>query len=551
MNHSVPNLYESKSPEHALAARLIRDAGLNLAQARVVVEAVSDYIQDYFSDTRPPGTVIHTAVAATEPAGKPIKHCEVVPVRLTFFDAADFEVFAEKGSVVLRELRLYRLSCEAREQGGLLSQEDLSGLLCVNPSTVRDLVARLRAQGLYPPTRGAICDIGPEPSHKRRIAELLGRGWTTSEVRSATRHSESSIARYQRDFGLVLYLLARYPEALEEDLWRASGLGRKAYAVYVEVARTLAEDEGCRPHLERLRRRYEIDPNGVTREIPTGKRRVDRTGQRLQQQTLANVVRQTLQEDLGTTRRVAEAVTGDLLEVLERSFSMPDELRPGELVIYADAADPISLIGQRATDRKVVPVRVPLATEEIKAIWRRDEPLTRRRARIAVLIATAAQEQGAVMTVAALAELLHVSPSVMGRDLRDLAITVHVEAPTKGLIEDAGPTLTHKDWIVDLDHHGLTGEEITWLTRHAPASRDRYIETYRRAETLMRLEDRIPSAEELARVLRLRVHVAREYVELLERYHGPGEDIRENAPTAASTCREPAQAQCSRAPCTP
>jgi hypothetical protein len=176
-------------------------------------------------------------------------------------------------------------------------------------------------------------------------------------------------------------------------------------------------------------------------------------------------------------------------------------------------------------------VTVPLHTDEVKAIWRGDEPAGRRRARIAALIATSAQEQGGVMSVAGLAELLHVAPGTMAADLRKLAVEVHVEVPTKGILEDAGPTLTHKDWIVDLDQHGLTGEEISWLTRHAPHSRDRYIETYRRAETLMRLEGQIPQPEHLVRVLRLRPHVAEQYVKLLQRYYPPGKPTPTNAPT--------------------
>jgi hypothetical protein len=98
-------------------------------------------------------------------------------------------------------------------------------------------------------------------------------------------------------------------------------------------------------------------------------------------------------------------------------------------------------------------------------------------------------------------------------------------------MEDAGPTLTHKSWIVDLDNHGLTGEEISWLTRHAPASRDRYIKTYRRAQALMELEGRIPDPNHLARVLHLRPHVAKQYVDLLRRNHPDAVCAQAKAPT--------------------
>lgn len=531
MDDSASSRDKSKTPDRALAGRLAAEVGLNPAQIRVTIELLGDHLQDYYSEVRPPGTIIHTAVSAREPAGKPIKHCKVVPVRLTLIHEADFDVLRQYGSVELRTIRVYRLACEAQEQGGLLSQEDLSFLLCVNPSTIKDLIRRLRLRGLQVPTRGAIKDIGPEPSHKRIIAELLGKGFSTSQIRAATRHSESSIGRYQRQFGLVLYLLHAYPEAGDDELRRLADLSTTAFEIYRQVSRDLAEREDSLPHLERLRRLYELDPSGLRQQIPTGKLPADNATRRLEQQTFPTTLRQTIQEDLGTTKRIAELVSGDIVGLIDDSFQLTERLRPGQSVIFTDAHDPAFISGERVADRPVLSVTVPIHTDQVKAIWRNDEPAGRRRARIAALIATSAQEQGGVMSVAGLAELLHVAPGTMAADLRKLAVEVHVEVPTKGILEDAGPTLTHKDWIVDLDQHGLTGEEISWLTRHAPHSRDRYIETYRRAETLMRLEGQIPQTQHLVRVLRLRPHVAEQYVQLLQRYYPPGKPAPANALT--------------------
>jgi hypothetical protein len=144
-----------------------------------------------------------------------------------------------------------------------------------------------------------------------------------------------------------------------------------------------------------------------------------------------------------------------------------------------------------------------------------------------------ADEQGGVCSIANLAELLFVQPTTLAKNLKELASECRVEVLTKGLLEDAGPTLTHKQLIVGLDQFGLTGEEISWLTRHAPHSRDRYIETYRRAEILTRLEGRIPEARELARLFRLRLHVAQEYVDML-RANDDADDTADTADTAGT-----------------
>jgi len=525
-----------KSPEHNLAARLDTEAGLNPAQARVAIDLFARHQQAYHGEFRAPGNIVHTAVSAKEPAGKPIKHCRTVAVELTWFHPADVELCSEHGTVWLRATRLYRMACQAWEQGGLLSYEDLALLLGVNTSTVKDLVRRLRERGLQPPTRGAIKDIGPGTSHKAAIARLLGLGFTTTEIRAMTRHGEHAIGRYQHQYGLVLHLLHRYPDAPDNELRLLSGLSAKAWEVYAEIAREQFARPECLSHLERLRRRFEMDPEHLSGQIPPGKRPRDIARKRLEQQHLGTAFRQTIQEDLATTRRVAQAVTDDLLGLLEQSFPLADSLRPGELVIFADAHDPDFISGEKVTDRPVIPVTVPIHTEQAQEIWRGDESASRRRARIAILIASAAWEQGGVMTVAGLAELLHTTPGTMSKDLRTLAVEAHVQAPTKGWMEDAGATVTHKDLIVGYDQYGLTGEEIAWLTRHSPISRDRYVKTYRRAEALMRLEGRIPTAKELARILRLRRHVAEQYVQLLRRFHGDGED---DPALAASPTGEP------------
>jgi hypothetical protein len=521
MNHSASSRDKSKSPGRSLAYRLEHEVGLNPAQVWIAIDIISEHITNYCSNLRQPGVIIHTAVSSDEPPGKPIKHCKVVPVQLTCFHEDDIDVIREEGTVEGRATRLLRYCREAYKQKALLSHEDLSLLLGINVSTVGDLVQRLRADDLFVPTRGAVKDIGPEPSHKREIAKMLGLGYITSKIRAMTNHTERSIGRYQMQFALVLYLLVRYPEASHHERCTISRLSRAAYDAYVGVRDELARREDCQHHLERLRRRYELDPGARDASVPPAKRRSADANRRLGEQTLDTVIRQTIETDLGTTSRVAEMVTEDLMGILNVSFQLPDELRPGEIVIFVDAYNPAYLSGEKVSDRPVIPVSIPLHTQQILDIWRADEPVARRRAHIGAIIANAAHEQGGVMAIAKLAELLHTTTSTMSKSLRELAVDLHIEAATKGLLEDAGSALTHKELIVGLDQLGLTADEISWLTRHAPCSRDRYIGTFRRAQALMRLEGGIPKPEFIARVLDLRLHVAKQYVDLLVKHHGP------------------------------
>ena len=59
-----------------------------------------------------------------------------------------------------------RISAEAREQGGLLTQEDLAKILMCDVRTIRRDIADLRKTDIVVPTRGTIKDIGPGVSHR-------------------------------------------------------------------------------------------------------------------------------------------------------------------------------------------------------------------------------------------------------------------------------------------------------------------------------------------------------------------------------------------------
>ena len=106
---------------------------------------------------RPPVSVFGQTwllvVAAGEPAGKPLEQCQKVTVRLTL-DAAqeDFQI-RDHGVEGLRRSRILRLTAEARDQGGLLSYEDLPDLFnCGVRTIVRDVqVPRAAATSPSPP----------------------------------------------------------------------------------------------------------------------------------------------------------------------------------------------------------------------------------------------------------------------------------------------------------------------------------------------------------------------------------------------------------------
>jgi hypothetical protein len=153
------------------------------------------------------GQVKLLVAAAQEPAGKPLEECQKVTVLLTLDAKDDLTIRACDGVTGLRRSRILRLASEARDQGGLLSYEDLAYRLlnCGVRTIVRDIAA-LRRRGLEVPTRGQQQDIGPGQTHRVQAVRFFLQGQEANEIARRLYHSLSSIENYVTTFARVIFL---------------------------------------------------------------------------------------------------------------------------------------------------------------------------------------------------------------------------------------------------------------------------------------------------------------------------------------------------------
>jgi hypothetical protein len=157
------------------------------------------------------GQILLLVVAAGEPAGKPLEQCQKVTVRLTL-DAGqeDFQLRLAHGVEGLRRARILRVTEEAREQGGLLSYEDLAFRLfnCGVRTIVRDVQA-IRRRELDVPTRGQQRDIGPGQTHRVQAVRLYIQGLEPNEIARRLYHTLASIENYITTFARVVMLVCK------------------------------------------------------------------------------------------------------------------------------------------------------------------------------------------------------------------------------------------------------------------------------------------------------------------------------------------------------
>jgi len=116
-----------------------------------------------------------------------------VRVKLTRDLVSDEDAEARLGASAKRKLQILRMTEEAYDQGGLLTQEDLGRIIGVSARTIRRDVEELMAKKLRLFLRGLQKDIGKGISHKSWVVSLYLQWKTYSEIERATGHTVGSI----------------------------------------------------------------------------------------------------------------------------------------------------------------------------------------------------------------------------------------------------------------------------------------------------------------------------------------------------------------------
>ena len=163
------------------------------------------YFDTYIGHDKGEGQIIYRAIPEGVPPGIEVSKIKTLPVTLTIVDLSDIEI-ASMGINELTKHRIIRITNEAFDQGGLLTQADISIILGESLRTINRKVAELKEDEIIVPTRGNRKDIGPGISHKTKIVEMYLKGYDFTEIKRKTRHSNSSISRYLNDFARIAVL---------------------------------------------------------------------------------------------------------------------------------------------------------------------------------------------------------------------------------------------------------------------------------------------------------------------------------------------------------
>jgi biotin operon repressor len=207
---------KDKNIKNLLLYRFLNHYGYSGGEitAKAIIDDILKLIDDYFlvssinDDLHHVnyGQLVYMAVdvEAFPKRGQSIANTRLRPVVLAMVTDDDHDIYAHGfDSATLRKNRIKRWCDQAFDQGGLLTQLDLSILLGICDATISKYVQEIQNSGHLLPTRGNIHDLSGAITHKREIITLYLENYTTPEIAMKTNHSREAVDRYIQDYHRV------------------------------------------------------------------------------------------------------------------------------------------------------------------------------------------------------------------------------------------------------------------------------------------------------------------------------------------------------------
>jgi len=258
-NREVLERLDSKTLDARFSTEIQHGLNCSPFEAEAVLDVVKEIYFPFLSaeaPQAPPGKITLIAVAADEPAGKPVVHCQKQTICLTLHRGKVDDLLIQRhGPAGFRQARLLDLCQQALSQGALLTAEDLAyRVFFVTPRTIsRDLkVVRLAHPDVLIPMRSTLHDLGPVLTHRTQIIRLALQGKTTSQICQIMHHSPEAVANYLSTFTRCAQLAAQKMQVgqIAFLLRRGQSLIQK----YLDLLAECQRDRNMAYHLDELLR---------------------------------------------------------------------------------------------------------------------------------------------------------------------------------------------------------------------------------------------------------------------------------------------------------
>ncbi len=247
----------------------------------------------------------------------------------------------------------------------------------------------------------------------------------------------------------------------------------------------------------------------------------ERTFGPLRDKTLWSMIRHKFITEYGYSDAVplAEFIADDLMALIDRVCPPLKRVKPGQMAWLGVPKDlPRNQIGKRLRDIPLKPILLTVLTQKdvddyIKAQSKK-EHMTLRRQRI-VRMLKEAMAQETTLPYADPAAIFGLGKSMVPRDAHCWQEEQDELLPHRGRIHDLGPTISHKEPIIERILQGQQIPEVAREFKHSVADVERYYTGYNAVELTCRVTDDLT---EIVRMTRLKLNVVKQYYELVEKF---------------------------------
>jgi len=248
---------ESKTLQGLFQVHLENNYKLPPMAARTLSSDVKIW-QDLFQPkSRGAGQIIYYAVKIGQPASKPIKDCELIPVKLTLLDDSD-PSFQNKNGLQALNIRIMERICrEAIEQQAVLSAEDVSTIMHISEKTVQRYKEIITRSGNKIILRGDSADMGPASCHREAVVRLFIQGYSESDIALRTNHSLDCVESYIYDFLRVSLLFRDGYKAIQ--ICRFTKLSKRKIYEILALYRKFDDNPDYSPALKTTLDIYQLE----------------------------------------------------------------------------------------------------------------------------------------------------------------------------------------------------------------------------------------------------------------------------------------------------
>lgn len=218
---------------------------------------------------------------------------------------------------------------------------------------------------------------------------------------------------------------------------------------------------------------------------------------------------QTIETDYGFPRATCRSLVNLMWDFLNETFG--EKLHEGQIVFHAvKSSEPP---GKNVSQLKSIPVHMTLHDRNDIEILSKEGIAGLRRKKI-IRLSHETWEQGSLLTQEDLAVLLCSSRRTIRRDIKTLK-GQGTSIPTRGTMQDIGPSITHKSKIVKMWLEGYEYTDIERKTGHSGTSVQRYLAGFTK---VVRFNNKKYSPMEIRELTDMSERIVREYLDLYNEY---------------------------------